>query len=109
MDSIYQFSKCIEYLTSSLCFRHKVSNSRPSYELLAQLHADILFSWSFLLARFDICLSRGSKIVFCFLELRQLEVLTFEQSFSERRSIERRSERALIWSERERERRSNSR
>ena len=29
------------------------------------------------------------------------------QSFSERRSIERRSERALIWSERERERRSN--
>ena len=33
---------------------------------------------------------------------------THIQSFSERRSIERRSERTLITSERERERRSNS-
>ena len=72
MDSIYQFSKFIEYLTSSLCFRHKVSNSRPSYELLAQLHADILFSWSFLLARFDICLSKGVQNSFLFFRIETI-------------------------------------
>ena len=43
-----------------------------------------------------------------FFNHRISHALANQQSFSERRSIERRSERALIWSERERERRSNS-